>query len=173
MKSEVVGFAGRPTHESTSHFLSPIVVARRSSQELDQRLVLGVGCGFSATGDLKTLGIASAPVAFLYFAFWFSARMQRELGVRRLAAQVCPVCGIQIGKEASSMAFADYTQSSSQFIQECKVRGAWFIEPASPLGFACQGCSRHLYFDYLDSAVLSSIEDEEALTLDLGTTSNI
>lgn len=121
-------------------------------------LTLAAACGLLAKGHFGALGLAATPVAFLYFAFWFSARRQRELSLRRLAAHSCPGCGAKIGKETASMAFADYTRSCLDFIGKSK--GAFSIDLGSPLDFSCPQCSKDLFFDYIGSGELSVNEDD-------------
>lgn len=122
-------------------------------------MALGVVGGCTLGGWTKVLCIEGAVISFLVFAYWSSARLQRESGLRWLAAQACPVCGVQIGKEASLLAFAGYTRSCLEFLEQAK--GAFSIEPGRPLGFCCPECSSELFYDYLGSDELFVREDGE------------
>lgn len=124
-------------------------------------MALGVVGWFTLGGWMKVLCMEGAVISFLVFGYWSSARLQRWLGLRHLAAQACPVCGVQIGKKTSSLAFAAYTQSCSQFIQEARAKGAFSIEPGRPLGFCCPECSRELFYDYLGSDELFVHEGDD------------
>ena len=116
-------------------------------------VLLGVVGWSVGSGWMKTLSSVLSLGSFPIFGFWFSARLQRERGRRDLAEQTCAVCGTRVGKEASLMAFANYTRTCLNFLEES--RDAFSIEPAFPLELACQQCSSELFYDYLGSGQLS------------------
>jgi hypothetical protein len=92
---------------------------------------------------------------WLFFVFWFSARLQRELARRDLAEQCCPVCGEAVGEETATRAFESYADDCHSLIEKAKADGAFSIEPGSPLVLNCPGCSAPLFFDYLHASELS------------------
>ena len=116
-------------------------------------LALGAAFWIGASGLLRTLGMVLALLSLPIFVFWFSAHLQRVLGLRSLAQHACPACGLRIGREAADIAFASYSRSRLEFIQSS--RGAFSIDLGSPLGFDCRGCSHRLFYDYLDSDSLT------------------
>lgn len=120
-------------------------------------LALGAAFWIVASGLLGTLGMVLALLSLPIFLFWFSAHLQRVLGLRSLAQHACPVCGLRVGREAAEIAFEGYSRSCLEFIQ--RSRGEFSIDLGAPLGLVCGGCSQQLFYDYLDSDSLTLTDD--------------
>lgn len=126
-------------------------------------LVVGLA-GWSAGGGLlKGLGIGLTLLSLLFLALRLSARWQRAAGIRRLAGQVCPVCGTRMGREASSMAFAAYTQRCREFVQASRCS---FIDFQPPLHLVCHQCSRPLFYDYMETGELCVADEDDGEAVD-------
>jgi len=104
--------------------------------------------------------IAVFPLAAIMFCI--SARVARSKGVSALSAHRCPCCDNKIGDHTASAGFGAYTRSCNQFIQRAQSEDAFSIDLAPPLTLVCPKCDAYLFFDYLDSLSLTSIENEEA-----------
>ena len=128
-------------------------------------LVVATGLGWHfATGSLRYICGALALFSLLRFAFWFSAHLQRELGLRRLAMLPCPSCHTIVGRRAASLALAAYTHAWQTFIHQS--RGSFSADLAPPLLCACGVCGRKLIFDYLNSGELTLVDSKRRSTTD-------
>jgi hypothetical protein len=124
-------------------------------------VVTGLGWLF-ATASLRFICGALAVFSLLRFAFWFSAHLQRELGLRRLAMLPCPSCQTIVGRPTASVAFAAYTHSFLELIHQ--LRGSPFTDLGSPLFCGCRACGRGLFFDYLNSRDLTLFDSQQRST---------
>lgn len=113
---------------------------------------------FAASGLIQALLGGLAGGLFVNLLLYMSAKWQRTRGQRQLAQSKCPKCGIHVGMQSASAAFAEYTRSCTEFIRQSK--GAFSIDLASPLHFTCPCCSAPLFYDYVDSRVVSMVDDE-------------
>lgn len=126
-------------------------------------LVVATGLGWHfATGSLRYICGALALFSLLRFAFWFSAHLQRELGLRRLARLPCACCQTIVGRPTASVAFAAYTHSFLELIHQS--RGSPFTDLGSPLYCGCRACGRGLFFDYLNSGDLPLFDSQQKST---------
>lgn len=55
-------------------------------------------------------------------------------------------------------AFAEFTRSCVAFIEQAE--GAFSIDLGPALYFTCPGCSAPLFYDYVDSQVVSMVDNE-------------
>jgi hypothetical protein len=128
----------------------------RMTNSITVWLVLAVCASIGAAFSGRWSMACAAVVCWLVFAFWFSARLQRELARRYLAEQCCPLCGEEVGKESAASAFDEFTENACHFIDQAQAKAAFSIEPGSPLPLTCLKCSQPLFFDYVDTRRLST-----------------